>query len=127
MIPKNLLYTEDHEWVLIENNMATVGITDFAQSELGDIVFIELPEVGQSFTMGDTIGSIEAVKTVADVFCPLSGKIVEVNEALENNPEKINGDCYGEGWIIKMELSNPEETTKLLSPDEYADTIQEED
>lgn len=127
MIPKDLLYTKEHEWVLIEDEIATVGITDHAQSELGDIVFIELPGIGDTFEQDSVFGTIEAVKTVADMFCPVSGEIIEVNDALTDAPEKINGDCYGEGWIIKVKMSDPDEANSLLSPEEYADLIDSDD
>ena len=125
--PADLGYTKDHEWVMVEGDNAPVGITDYAQDALGDIVFVELPEVGDSFEAEDSFGTIEAVKTVADMFCPLSGEIVEINESLEDAPEKINNDCYGDGWIIKIKLSNPDEKSKLLNATEYADLIEGED
>ncbi len=119
--PDNLLYTEEHEWASVDEDkkIAVIGITDFAQSELGDIVFLELPEVDQKVTLGETIGSIEAVKTVADLYSPLSGKIAEVNHALEDEPELINEDPYGDGWIVKIELSDTSELVELLKVDKY--------
>jgi len=121
--PTNLLYTKNHEWVLIEDKLATVGISDFAQSELGDIIYFELPEVGKTVIMNEPFGTIEAVKTVADLFTPLSGTILEVNESLNENPEKVNTDPYGEGWIIKIEISNPSEQENLLTAENYAKII----
>ena len=121
--PTNLLYTKNHEWVLIEDKLATVGISDFAQSELGDIIYFELPEVGKTVIMNEPFGTIEAVKTVADLFTPLSGTILEVNESLNENPEKVNTDPCGEGWIIKIEISNPSEQENLLTSENYAKII----
>ena len=118
-ITDSLLYTNDHEWIKIEENQAIIGITDFAQSELGDIVFIEFPNKGDTFLKGDTIGTIEAVKTVADLYAPVSGKILELNLELDDNVELINSDPIGKGWLIKMELSNPGETSDLLSAEDY--------
>jgi glycine cleavage system H protein len=100
-IPSNLKYTSDHEWVSMEDGVATIGVTDFAQSELGDIVFVEFPEVGDSFEIGETFGTIEAVKTVADLFMPVSGEIVAINEELDVDPAKVNSDPYGDGWLVK--------------------------
>ena len=111
----SLLYTNDHEWIKIEENQGIIGITDFAQSELGDIVFIEFPDERDLFQKGDTIGTIEAVKTVADLYAPVSGKIFELNLDLDDNAELINSDPFGKGWLIKMELSNPDEKSDLLS------------
>ncbi len=122
-ITDSLLYTNDHEWIKIEENQAIIGITDFAQSELGDIVFIEFPDEGDTFQKGDTIGTIEAVKTVADLYAPISGKILELNLELDDNIELINSDPIGKGWIITMELSNPDETSDLLSAEDYRNLI----
>ena len=122
-IPSNLQYTEDHEWVKIENGVATIGITDFAQGELGDIVFVELPEVGKSFNAGDTFGTIEAVKTVTDLFSPISGNIVAINEGLDNDTGKVNSDPYGDGWLVKIRLSDPDEKDGLLSSIAYEEII----
>mgnify|MGYP001430300316 FL=1 len=122
-ITDSLLYTNDHEWIKIEENQAIIGITDFAQSELGDIVFIEFPDEGDTFQKGDTIGTIEAVKTVADLYAPISGKILELNLELDDNIELINSDPIGKGWLIKMELSNPDETSDLLSAEDYGNLI----
>jgi glycine cleavage system H protein len=118
-IPTNLKYTKEHEWVLIENSLATVGITDYAQNQLGDIVFVDVPSVGDALEAGDIFGAIEAVKTVADAFMPLSGEVIELNEALENAPQLVNQDPYGKGWIIRVEISNPEEISGLLSAEAY--------
>ncbi len=122
-IPEDLKYTKDHEWARIDGEIATVGITDFAQSELGDIVYVELPEVGAQTTQNESFGTIEAVKAVSDLFAPLSGEVVEVNEALADQPELINKDPYGEGWIIKIKMSNPDEVANLLSKEQYEELI----
>ena len=122
-ITNSLLYTNDHEWIKIKENQAIIGITDFAQSELGDIVFIEFPDEGDTFQKGDTIGTIEAVKTVADLYAPVSGEILELNLELDDNAELINSDPFGKGWLIKMELSNPDETSDLLSAEDYGNLI----
>jgi glycine cleavage system H protein len=125
-IPKDLLYTEDHEWVRKENGEITEGITDFAQSELQDIVYIELPEVGQEVVQGDSIATIEAVKTVTDLYAAVSGKVVKVNKDLEKKPELINKDSYDSGWIVKIKISDSAELDTLLMPAEYKKVIQEE-
>ena len=122
-IPEDLQYTKDHEWVKIENGIATIGITDYAQGELGDIVFGELPEVGKSFNAGDAFGTIEAVKTVTDLFSPISGKIVAINEGLDNDPGKVNSDPYGDGWLVKIRLSDPDEKDGLMSSIAYEKII----
>lgn len=122
-IPSNLQYTKDHEWAKIENGVATIGITDFAQGELGDIVFVELPEAGKSFNAGDAFGTIEAVKTVTDLFSPISGKIVAINEGLDNDPGKVNSDPYGDGWLVKIRLSDPDEKDGLMSSIAYEKII----
>lgn len=122
-IPSNLQYTKDHEWAKIENGVATIGITDFAQGELGDIVFVELPEVGKSFNAGDAFGTIEAVKTVTDLFSPISGKIVAINEGLDSDPGKVNSDPYGDGWLVKIRLSDPDEKDGLMSSIAYEEII----
>ena len=115
----NLKFTKDHEWVLPEGNTATIGITDFAQQQLGDIVFIEVETVDETLSKGDVFGTIEAVKTVSDMYMPVSGKVLEFNSKLESNPETINKDPYKEGWIIKIELTNPKELEELLDYDGY--------
>ena len=117
--PKELKYTKDHEWVKIIDNIATVGVTDFAQSELGEIVYVELELINVSIDIGDVFGSVEAVKTVSDLYMPLSGKIIEINEKLEEDPELVNTDPYGEGWMIKIKLSNTEELTSLIDAAAY--------
>ena len=116
-------YTEDHEWIDLDGSIGLVGITDFAQSELGDIVFVELPNIGDSFSKNDIFGTIEAVKTVADLYIPVSGKILEINENLESNPELINSDPYDKGWIVKIELSSLLESDSLLSYIQYKELI----
>ena len=122
-IPSDLLYTKDHEWIKIENGIATVGITDYAQGELGDIIFIELPEIGDSVQAEDSIGTIEAVKTVADIYSPMNGEISEVNINLEDNPDSINTDPYDSGWIIKLtNFTNNDDN--YLTPDQYKSLIQ---
>ena len=118
-VPANLKYTKDHEWVLINGDEATIGITEFAQSELGDIVFVEIETVGEVMEKEAVFGSIEAVKTVSDLFMPLSGEIITLNEALENNPELVNTDPYGEGWMIKVKYSNINDLDALLGNAAY--------
>lgn len=122
-IPANLKYSNDHEWVRIEGNEAYVGITDFAQSQLGDIVFVDVPTVGENLSQNEVFGSIEAVKTVSDAFLPVGGEILEFNEALENDPALVNKDPYGEGWIIKMTIADAAELDTLLSAEDYAKLI----
>lgn len=122
-IPENLAYSEDHEWISQDSDISTIGITDFAQSELGDIVFVELPEMGEYVKQGDPFGTIEAVKTVEDLIAPASGEVLEVNETLEENGEQINQDPYGAGWIIKIRIEDPQELESLLSPQEYAELL----
>ncbi len=122
-VPTNLKYTQDHEWALIEGEYALIGITDYAQSQLGDIVFIELPAVGTAIQQGASLGTIEAVKTVADVFAPLSGEVVEVNTALKDAAELMNKDPYGEGWFARLKLTNPAEVANLLNPADYQKLI----
>ncbi len=122
-VPQNLKYTRDHEWVEISGNKATVGITDFAQSELGDIVFLEVETVGNQLNQEEVFGTVEAVKTVSDLFLPLTSEIIEFNEDLEQNPELVNEDPYGKGWIIKIIFSNQSEIDGLLSSDDYKKLI----
>lgn len=122
-IPADLKYTKDHEWVKIEGDVATVGITDFAQSELGDIVYVEVETLDESLDKEEVFGTVEAVKTVSDLFLPLSGEIVEFNEALEDEPEKVNADPYGEGWMVKIKISNPDEVESLLDAEGYKAVI----
>lgn len=118
-IPADLKYTKDHEWVRIEGDVATVGITDFAQGELGDIVYVEVETLDETLDKEEVFGTVEAVKTVSDLFLPLSGEIIEFNEQLEDEPEKVNTDPYGEGWMIKIKLSNMEEVEDLMSDGDY--------
>jgi len=118
-IPSGLKYTKDHEWVKKDGNFVTVGITDYAQSELGDVVFVELPQVGDDVSKDDTFGSIEAVKAVADLFCPVSGKVTEINESLGDQPDIVNTDPYGQGWMVKIEMSSADDFDSLMSADDY--------
>lgn len=118
-IPAELKYTKDHEWIKVEGDVATVGITDFAQGELGDIVYIDITTAGQDLKQHDVFGTVEAVKTVSDLFMPVSGNVNEVNKALDKNPEKVNSDPYTEGWMVKIKLANPSEVNGLLSADDY--------
>ena len=122
-IPEDLSYTEEHEWVSQDSEICTIGITDYAQSELGDIVFVELPEVGESVKQGQPFGTIEAVKTVSDLFTPVSGEVVEINQSLEETAEQINNDPYGDGWIIKLRMEDQRDLAQLLSPKDYADVL----
>jgi glycine cleavage system H protein len=121
--PENLMYTSEHEWVQISGNIATIGITDFAQSELGDIIFLEFPTVEENFNDGDVFGTIEAVKTVSDMYMPLTGKVVEVNEDLNDTPEQVNEDPYKNGWMVKIELDNNADQSKLLDSKSYIELI----
>ena len=121
--PKNLMYTSEHEWVEISGNIATIGITDFAQSELGDIIFLEFPTVEENFNDGDVFGTIEAVKTVSDMYMPLTGKVVEVNEDLNDTPEQVNEDPYKNSWMVKIELDNNADQSKLLDAKSYIELI----
>ncbi|KIX20933.1 glycine cleavage system protein H [Flavobacterium sp. 316] len=122
-IPANLKYTKDHEWVLIEGEIATIGITDFAQKELGDIVYVEVETLDRTLERDEVFGTVEAVKTVSDLFLPLSGEIIEFNENLESEPEKVNVDPYGDGWMVKVKINNASEIDQLLSNDDYAALI----
>lgn len=122
-IPGELKYSKEHEWIKVEGNTATIGITDFAQSELGDIVFIELPNIGDEFDHMQTFGTIEAVKAVSDMYLPLSGKIIEVNADLDDNPMVVNSDPFGQGWLVKIELKKIAELKLLLSAAEYKEII----
>jgi glycine cleavage system H protein len=121
--PDNLKYTSEHEWVEISGNIATIGITDFAQSELGDIIFLEFPTLEENFNDGDVFGTIEAVKTVSDMYMPLTGKVVEVNEDLNDTPEQVNEDPYKNGWMVKIELDNNADQSKLLDAKSYIELI----
>lgn len=122
-IPSNLKYSNDHEWCRVEGEFAYVGITDFAQSQLGDIVFVDVPTLDETLAAGDVFGSIEAVKTVSDAFLPMGGEVIEVNSAIEDDAALVNKDPYGEGWIIKVKVSNPAEWDDLLTPEQYAELI----
>jgi glycine cleavage system H protein len=123
-VPQELKYTEEHEWIRVEGNTVTIGVTDFAQDELGDVVFLELPEVGDEFKQGDSFGSIEAVKTVADLYAPVSGTILEINETLEDAPETVNDSPYGDGWLLKFKLSDLGELDSLMDAEAYAKHIE---
>tara|TARA_B100001093_G_scaffold55556_1_gene47102 strand:- start:1267 stop:1647 length:381 start_codon:yes stop_codon:yes gene_type:complete len=122
-IPKELKYTEEHEWVKFEDNIATVGITDFAQGELGDIVYLEIDTLDSEIASNEVFGTVEAVKTVSDLFMPLSGKVIEINSELEDRPELVNEDPYGEGWIIKIDISDISELSNLLSYEDYKNLV----
>lgn len=122
-IPEELKYTKDHEWVKIEGNVATVGVTDFAQSELGDIVFVEIETLDEELDGEEVFGSVEAVKTVSDLFMPLGGTVIEINENIESSPELVNSDPYGEGWMIKIEIKDASEVENLLSAEAYSNLI----
>ena len=122
-IPSELKYTKDHEWIKIADDVATVGITDFAQGELGDIVYVEVETVNETLDREEVFGTVEAVKTVSDLFLPLSGEIIEFNEALEDGPEKVNSDPYGEGWMVKIKINDPSEIEDLLSADDYKELV----
>src|SRR2546425_6332756 len=119
--PENLKYTKDHEWLRMEGDTGVVGITDHAQHELGDVVFVELPEVGRSVNAGEAFGSVESVKAVSEVYCPVSGEIIEVNQKVADKPELLNSEPYGAGWILKIKMKNPGEQAKLLSAADYAE------
>ncbi len=124
-IPKNLLYTGDDEWVRVDGNEATVGITDYAQDSLSDIVYLELPEKGDAFSVGETFGVVESVKAAADLYMPVSGQVLAVNEELIDAPELVNEDPYGEGWMVKISLSDPGELKNLMAPDAYQKSVDE--
>ncbi|MDG1328763.1 MAG: glycine cleavage system protein GcvH [Flavobacteriaceae bacterium] len=122
-IPSNLKYTKDHEWISIDGDIATVGITDFAQGELGDIVYVEVETLDETLDKDEVFGTVEAVKTVSDLFLPLSGEIVEFNDSLETEPEKVNSDAFGDGWMIKIKISNPDEINELLDDEAYKEIV----
>ena len=124
MAPKELKYTKDHEWIILDGDIATVGITDFAQRELGDIVYVEVESVGEILKSDEVFGTVEAVKTVSDLFLPVSGEIIEFNENLDDNPELVNSDPYGEGWMIKLKVSDINDMNLLLSAEEYSELTQ---
>ena len=123
-VPSNLRYTQDHEWLRVENGIVVVGITDFAQGELGGVVFVEIETENEELEKGETFGTVEAVKTVSDLFMPIAGRVIEVNPAIANNPELVNKDPYGEGWMIKIEMSDESQIDELLSADEYQKMIE---
>jgi glycine cleavage system H protein len=120
-IPDDLHYSKDHEWVRVDGNIAVVGITDYAQDSLGDVVYVELPKVGDEFAANESFGSVESVKAVSEVFCPVSGEVVGINEALADTPEEVNQDPYGKGWMIRVQMANPGEVDSLLTAAEYED------
>ena len=124
MVPKELKYTKDHEWIILDGDIATVGITDFAQRELGDIVYVEVESVGEILKSDEVFGTVEAVKTVSDLFLPVSGEIIEFNENLDDNPELVNSDPYGEGWMIKLMVLDINDMNLLLSAEEYSELTQ---
>jgi glycine cleavage system H protein len=120
-IPEELQYSKDHEWIRVEGNEGVIGITDYAQHSLGDVVYVEIPKVGESFTAGEPFGSVESVKAVSEIFAPASGQVIEINELLQDEPEKVNSDPYGDGWMIRIRLGNKSELDSLLSAAEYED------
>jgi glycine cleavage system H protein len=122
-IPQDLKYTKDHEWIKIEGKVATIGITDFAQGELGDIVYVDIPSVGKAVKQHEVFGTVEAVKTVSDLYMPISGTVTEFNKALDKTPEKVNSDAYGEGWMVKVTIGNEGEVSSLLSANQYKELI----
>ena len=122
-IPSNLKYTKDHEWISIDGDIATVGITDFAQGELGDIVYVEVETLDEILDKDEVFGTVEAVKTVSDLFLPLSGEVIEFNDSLETEPEKVNSDAFGDGWMIKIKISNPDEINELLDDEAYKEIV----
>jgi glycine cleavage system H protein len=126
MYPEDYLYSKDHEWISVQENVGTIGITDFAQHELGDVVYVDLPEVGDTFESGEPLGSVESVKAVSEVFCPIGGEVVEVNSKLEETPELINQSPHQNAWMVKIRLTNPEELKEMLSAEEYEEYLQEQ-
>jgi glycine cleavage system H protein len=126
MYPEDYLYSKDHEWIAVQENTGTIGITDYAQHELGDVVYVDLPEVGDTFESNEPFGSVESVKAVSEVFCPIAGEVIEVNAKLEETPELINQSPHQQAWMIKVRISNPEELKELLSADEYEEYLQEQ-
>jgi glycine cleavage system H protein len=120
-VPEDLHYSKDHEWISVEGDVGTIGITDHAQNSLGDVVYVEVPKVGDTFSAHEAFGSVESVKAVSEIFTPVSGEVVEVNESLQDEPEKVNTDPYGDGWMIRIRMSNPGEVDSLLSAAEYED------
>ncbi len=126
MYPEDYVYSKDHEWISVQDNVGTIGITDYAQHELGDVVYVDLPEVGDTFEAGEPFGSVESVKAVSEVFCPIGGEVIEVNSKLEDSPELINQSPHQEAWMIKVRLITPEEVKELLSAEEYEEYLQEQ-
>ncbi len=126
MYSEENLYSKDHEWILVQDTVGTIGITDYAQHELGDVVYVDLPEVGDTFEAGDPFGSVESVKAVSEVFCPISGEVVEVNSKLEESPELINQSPHEKAWMIKVRITNPDELKELLNAEEYEEYLQEQ-
>ena len=124
--PEGLKYTKEHEWVLVEDRTATIGITEYAQQELGDIVYVELPEVGEKIVKDDPFGAVESVKAVSDIYAPVSGTVIEVNDTLPDSPETINDDAYGDGWMIKVEMSDADDLKDLMSAEEYAEYVDQQ-
>lgn len=120
-VPEDLHYSKDHEWVRVEGDVAIIGITDYAQNSLGDVVYVELPKNGETFAANESFGSVESVKAVSEVFSPVSGSVVQMNESLNDEPEKVNSDPYGEGWMIRLKMENPGEVDSLLTAAEYED------
>ena len=125
-LPEGLKYTKEHEWVLVEDRTATIGITEYAQQELGDIVYVELPEVGEKIVKDDPFGAVESVKAVSDIYAPVSGTVIEVNDTLPDSPETINDDAYGDGWMIKVEMSDADDLKDLMSAEEYAEYVDQQ-
>jgi glycine cleavage system H protein len=126
-VPEDLHYSKDHEWIRVEGDVGTIGITDHAQNSLGDVVYVELPKTGESFAANEPFGSVESVKAVSEIFMPVGGQITEVNESLQDEPEKVNTDSYGEGWMIRVRMSNPGEIDSLLNAAEYEDFTKAEE
>lgn len=126
MYPENFLYSKDHEWILVQDSIGTIGITDYAQHELGDVVYVDLPEINDSFEANEPFGSVESVKAVSEVFCSVSGEVIEVNTQLEEHPELINESPHEKAWMIKIHIANPEELKELLSAEKYEEYLQEQ-
>ncbi len=124
--PEELQYTKEHEWLMIEGNAARIGITDHAQQELGDVVYVELPDVGKTLDKGESFGSVESVKAVSEIYMPLSGTVTEVNEVLADTPEEVNGSPYGDGWMIRIEIADSSQIDQLMTPEEYVTYVEEE-
>ncbi len=126
-LPEDLLYTNDHEWIRVEDDIVTIGITEYAQEQLGDVVYVELPDEGQEIDAEDAFGSVESVKAVSEIYSPISGTVIEVNDLLENSPEKVNSDPYGDGWMVQLEVSDTSVLDSLMSPEDYAEYLSEEE